>query len=218
MKKTILTSVVMLVISNYGFAQSKNYLAFRMEITPFVSYIPAEFGGWGGGLSLEPKFNITDNIDAGIRFAETIFAGRNGISAGNGSSSVNLGITFMTSYGIVGEYFFTTNKFRPFVGLSFRRYTYASVSESVNAGNSNASVNVGARSARKWGFEPAVGISFPGIRLSVGYNLLFGGSDIYVNETASNASGSSVVVSSQAVNYSHVSFKLDFTIAGRKKH
>lgn len=216
MKKITSLFIVMLSMVNYVAAQSENYQVFRMEITPHVTYIPAKFGGWGGGLSIEPKINITDNICAGIRIVETIFGSRNGISAGNSAASVDLGITFMTSYGIVGEYFFTTNKFRPYVGLSLRRYSYVSVSESVNAGNSNASASISARSAAKWGFEPEVGVSFPGIRFSVGYNLLFGGSDIYVNETANN-SGGTVIVSSQRLDYSHISYKVGFTIAGRKK-
>lgn len=216
MKKIITLSLILFLISNYSFAQSKNYQLFRMDITPHVTNIPSKFGSWGGGLAIDPKFNITDNIAVGLRLAETFFAARNGIYAGNSSSTVNLGVTFMTSYGLVGEYFFTTNKFRPYAGLSFRKYSYVSLSESASTSNSNAAASIVVRAADKWGLEPELGLSFPGIRFSVSYNYLFGGNDIYVSDSATN-SGGAIVVTTQKVDYSHISFKLGFTIAGRKK-
>jgi hypothetical protein len=216
MKKSILFSIALLFIANFASAQAKNYSVFRMEITPHVTYIPGDYSGWGGGVTFEPKFNITDNICAGFRFGETFFGARNGIAAGSGGASVHIGFTTMSSYGIVGEYFFTTKKVRPYVGVSMRRYSYTSWGEHIKVSDTTAAVGITVRSAKKWGFEPQVGIAFSAFRLSVGYNYLFGGSDVYVREQGSN-SGGSIVVSTRAVNYSHISFKFDITIAGRKK-
>jgi hypothetical protein len=216
MKKIILLSFSLFLVNNIAYSQSKNYSIFRMEITPHVTYIPGAFSGWGGGIALEPKINVTDNIAVGMRFAETFFGGRNGITAGSNGASVHIGFSYMSSYGIVGEYFFTTTKARPYVNLALRRYSYTSISEKVKASDSTAAVKIGIRSADKWGFEPEIGIAFTALRLSVGYNYLFGGSDIYVSESASN-SGGSIVISNRKLNYSHLSFKLGFTIAGRKK-
>jgi hypothetical protein len=214
--RNLLFPIALFFIATFASAQSKNYSIFRMEITPHITYIPGAFSGWGGGIALEPKINITDNISAGMRFAETFFGGRNGIAAGNSGAAVHIGFTYMTSYGIVGEYFFTTTKARPYCSLSLRRYSYTSISEKVKASDSTAAVSIGVRSAQKWGLEPEIGIAFTAVRLSIGYNYLFGGSDIYVSESASN-SGGSIVVSNRRLNYGHISFKLGFTIAGRKK-
>jgi hypothetical protein len=216
MRYLLLLPIALFFLTNIVSAQSKNYSIFRMEITPHVTRIPGEFSGWGGGIALEPKINVTDNIAVGLRFAETFFGGRNGIAAGHNGAEVHIGFTYMGSYGVVGEYFLTTTKVRPYGSLSFRRYAYTSLSEKVKASDSTASVSIGVRSAAKWGFEPEIGIAFTALRLSIGYNYLFGGSDIYVSEKASN-SGGSIEVSERKLNYGHISFKIGFTIAGRRK-
>ncbi len=201
-------------------AQAKNYSFFRMEISPYGSYILNNFNsGWGGGLSLEPKLNFTDNISAGIKLSESFFYSKYDYKSNNDQTSLLYGFAVMNSYGIVGEYYFTKNKVRPFVGLAFKRYRYTYISDRITINDSIGTLSVKGATAKKWGLEPEIGISFPGVRLSISYNYLFGGRDIIINEMRLSNSNQFIYVNGgdRIINYNHLNFKLGFTIAGRKK-
>ncbi len=62
MKKIILLALITMAFAN-GYSQEKG--KFRVGLD--FGYVPAS-GGGGGLFSLEPKFNIKDNMNVGLRF------------------------------------------------------------------------------------------------------------------------------------------------------
>ncbi|WP_147444426.1 MULTISPECIES: hypothetical protein [Corallococcus] len=127
---------------------------------------------YGGGLILEPKWNITDKIAAGVRLEVGIAGGG---SAGNGSATVSTAVAVASL--LKGEYLFRDSGVRPFLGLGAGVYTLAN--QSVAAGNGGA--GVAQSGGRFFGVAPQAGIDFGGIRLAASYNHILG-ADIVVEQ------------------------------------
>ncbi|RKG69160.1 hypothetical protein, partial [Corallococcus terminator] len=127
---------------------------------------------YGGGLIVEPKWNITDKIAVGARLEVGISGGG---SAGNGSATVSTAVAVASL--LKGEYLFRDSGVRPFLGLGAGAYTLAN--QSVAAGNGGA--GVGQSGGRFFGVAPQAGIDFGGVRLAASYNHILG-ADIVVEQ------------------------------------
>jgi hypothetical protein len=122
---------------------------------------------FGLGAVVEPKWNITDSIAAGLRLdGGALFGGR---IVPQGTTSVAMGLSVATL--LKGEYLLGDSGVRPFLGLGAGTYTL--VSQSVAAGNSGAGVNQSA--GQFFGVAPQLGIDFGGVRLGLTYNHILGG-------------------------------------------
>ncbi|MDR2562963.1 MAG: hypothetical protein LBC98_03370, partial [Prevotellaceae bacterium] len=91
-------------------AQAQDFKPFRVD--GGVGYgIPLSDGMDGGVLLyLEPKYAVTDKISAGLRWEGSLFAAA---TEGDMKASVQLNSAIMAT----GDYYFNSNKFRPFAGL-----------------------------------------------------------------------------------------------------
>lgn len=153
---------------------------FKVRKQPLIVVHTGLAGLWGYGMEtfgvgavLEPKWNITDSIAAGMRFDGGVtFGGR---IAPEGTSSFALGASAATL--LKGEYLFFDSGVRPFVGLGAGMYILAN--QSVSAGNSGA--GVAQSGGRFFGVAPQLGIDFGGVRLGATYNHILGG-DIVIEQ------------------------------------
>lgn len=127
--------------------------------------IPGGSGAKGGVLIYsEPAYRINDQIILGLRmeFAGMARGYSNGVAA---SASVS----FAGSYALTGQYYFSNNTFRPFVGLGIGTYKLASVSALASADNQYYYAGV---SGSKFGFFPRVGFDAGHFNMAIEYNLV----------------------------------------------
>jgi outer membrane protein X len=122
---------------------------------------------FGIGAVVEPKWNITDSIAAGLRVdGGVVFGGR---IVPRGTTSVAMGA--MVGTLLKGEYLLGSSGVRPFVGLGAGMYTL--VSQGAAVGDEGAGVNQSV--GRFYGLAPQLGVDFGGVRLGVTYNYIVGG-------------------------------------------
>lgn len=206
MKQHVVAAVVLAcAVSLFGArdarAQARSYQPIRVDVGIAGAYTPS-YGRSGFGAVVEPKFNVTDNISAGLRFDGVVTFG--GTLASDGDTSISVGAAAATL--LDAEYFLSTSSVRPFVGMGLG--LYAIVSQSVEAG-SNTSVSQAA--GRYFGIAPSIGIDLGRLRLAMTYNLILG-ADIEVRQNVGTPS-------EELTTYgqSYVLFELSFRIGGSKK-
>ena len=160
--KKILFSTLMLGAVIFGNAQSTTFKPFKVDFA--LGYaVPGGSGAKGGVLfAIEPKYGISDNITLGLRFEGAVMARATTNSTGE---YVAGDIKASGSYLATGDYFFSTNKFRPFAGVGVGLFSSAAASV-----DSNGDIVEGA-SANKFGAAPRAGFEFGHFRMAVEYNV-----------------------------------------------
>jgi hypothetical protein len=150
-------------------------------VIPFTSGAQIYFkmdGGLGGALTfgdlksygimahVEPKVFILPSLSAGLRFeGDALFGG----TVTENAEDLNVGVSSRAAILLKGEYYFTDNNTRPFVGFGLGRYTIANTSAS---GTGSASIQAG----NHFGVAPELGVTFGNFRLSAMYHILTGSS------------------------------------------
>ncbi|WP_165698063.1 hypothetical protein [Flavobacterium nackdongense] len=164
MKKIILLVLLALVITN-GYSQKKG--AFRVGLD--VGYVPAG-GGGGGLLTIEPKYNITENMNVGLRFGGAAVIRDLESNVGDSYTAKVAGISsFVGTY----DYYFhksgSGSSFAPYVGAGLGYYSLANVEvddSEVDSGVLNPSVSSVFGGLIRGGFE------WTGFRFGLEYNFL----------------------------------------------
>jgi outer membrane protein X len=97
-------------------AQSQEFKPFRVDAG--IGYGLPFWDGLDGGIQfyIEPKYEIAPQIAVGIRWEGSLFAG----AEENGES---VDVKLSSSYLLTGDYYFTNNTFRPFVGIGLGLYS-----------------------------------------------------------------------------------------------
>lgn len=158
MKKVIAILSVILASSFGSHAQSESYKAFKVHFSPFSAYaMPSYSKGYGTGLSfsIEPAYNVNDNVAVGLRYEVAAF--------GSGTESSG-SVGAVGSYVLTGDYSFGEGKNRAFAGLGLGLFSGASVSFS----NTSATEVVGGSG---FGAVPRVGYQLSHFRLAAEYNV-----------------------------------------------
>lgn len=181
--KKISFALACVIVSLLGNAQSTVYKPFKVDLA-FGYAVPGGKGAKGGVLfAIEPKYAINDNITAGLRMEGAVMAqAQMDQSTGevkSGSVKAN------GSYLATGDYYFTTNTFRPFAGAGAGLYSVASA----DLNDENGEI----KSGKKFGFMPRAGFEAGHFRMAVEYN---------------------VVGKSGTINNNYLGIKLGFFIGG----
>jgi len=122
---------------------------------------------FGIGAVVEPKWNITDSIAAGLRVdGGVVFGGR---IVPQGTTSFAMG--GMVGTLLKGEYLLGDSGVRPFLGLGAGMYTLMSQGATVGDGGAGVNQSIG----QFYGVAPQLGLDFGGVRLGVTYNYILGG-------------------------------------------
>lgn len=166
-------------------AQAPNYQPIRVDLTFYGAHAAADATSWGGGVAIEPKYNVTDQLAVGLRLEAAGFVTADvKVSTGAGSSDaeVSQSARAVTTFLAKADWYLTTTPVRPFVGLGMGLYRIGAGSQDV----SGATVVQTAQAFRGFGLAPQVGVNFGGFRLAATYHAIMGG-DIVVATQAVGA-------------------------------
>lgn len=161
MKKFYLTAFA-IVAAIFANAQTElTFKPFKVDIA--LGYaLPSGSGSKAGVLvAIEPKYALNDNLTLGLRMETAVTAqgtvANNEIKDGDVKAS--------GSYLATADYYFNTNRFRPFVGAGAGLYTNAS------AELSEQTTSEDVQKARSFGFAPRAGFEFGHFRAAIEYNV-----------------------------------------------
>jgi hypothetical protein len=161
MKKIIVLAFVVLAFTN-GYAQEQG--KFRVGLD--LGFVPA--GGGGGGMfSIEPKFNIQDNMNVGLRFGGAAVV-RDLVTNNNEEFTAKVaGIG-----SVVGTYDYYFHKsgssFAPYIGGGFGYYSLANV----EVDDSSESGEITPAASGVMGGLIRGGFEWSGFRMGIEYNFL----------------------------------------------
>src|SRR6476661_7101354 len=131
MKKVFLICAFM---AGAFFSNAQTFKPFKVDLATGYA-VPSGKGSKGGiVLAIEPKYAINDNISLGLRMEAAITA--RGYVASNGQE-VSGDVKASGSYLATGDYYFNTNKFRPFVGMGVGLFKNAAVAFDTGTAEAN---------------------------------------------------------------------------------
>ncbi len=190
----------LLVMPGRAAAAPENYRLFRFDLGG-VYTIMYSTGDKGGGLLLEPMFNITDQLSVGFR-QEIAFAGGGSFGSSGSSMSVRAQSTSLAK----GEFYLTPGPVRPFISLGAGMYYIAAMSMK----DSSDQTTVTELGGTYFGLAPQLGIELGVFRLSVLYEAILGA---YAEAIQTVATGTEPkVLSRKSLNY--IAIEVSFRIGG----
>ncbi len=150
-------------------AVAQEYNPFRVGIG--IGYAnPSGEGAKGGFLGyLEPGYRVSDQILANLRIEGAVVA-RGFAESDLGSNDVDIDVAAIASYTLNGQYYFSNNNFRPFVGVGLGLFSMAAQEVSVASQGQNVSGKIEAGS--KFGFYPRLGFDAGHFTMSLDYNII----------------------------------------------
>ena len=157
--------ILALLITSIGITvHAQEFKKFKVGLG--LGYASASGEGASGGILvyLEPAYRINDNILVGLRMESALVTRGYSEDVGNATFDV----AAIGSYTVSGQYYFNTNKFRPFVGAGLGVFSLAAVK--VDDGSSTSQTAV--KSESKFGFYPRVGFDFGHFNMSIDYNII----------------------------------------------
>jgi hypothetical protein len=162
MKKIILLALLTLAFAN-GYSQEKG----RFRVGLDLGYVPT--GGGGGGMfSIEPKYNLTDNMNVGLRL------GGAGIAKDIQNNSTTTSAEISANGSLVGTYDYYFHKsgsgssFAPYIGAGVGYYSLANVKVDDTSNSSEISPAV----SGVMGGLIRCGFEWSGFRMGLEYNFI----------------------------------------------
>lgn len=165
MRKTVFaTAIFVMALSTQTFAQDQagEFKPFKVDVSLGYAIPSGGTGAKGGVLfAIEPKYAIMQQLSVGLRIE--VAATISGVDA-SGNVSNNASAKASGSYLATGDYYFSNNDFRPFLGVGVGIFTTAGVD--LNSSNGN----VGQSS--KFGGMIRGGMEYRHLRFGLEYNLV----------------------------------------------
>lgn len=160
MKKVFL-AIIALVVFTTGYSQKKD--GFRVGLD--FGFVPSS-GGGGALFSLEPKYNIEDNMNIGLRIGVAGKVRNVNFSDSNSSAKASASNSYVATY----DYYFNKAEktFVPYLGAGLGYYSIANV-EYDDTDNSN-DLNIDA--SGKMGGLIRGGFELGKFRMGLEYNLV----------------------------------------------
>jgi len=163
MKKTLFVSAMfILAFSAKTFAQNEGeFKPFKVDVSTGYAIPMGGSGAKGGVLFVvEPKYAVIPQLSVGLRLETAITVA--GVDVNSGTYNSTASAKAAASYLVTGDYYFSNNDLRPFVGAGVGIYKTAGVSIS----SSNPNVATGS----KFGGMVRGGIEYKHFRFGLEYN------------------------------------------------
>jgi hypothetical protein len=141
-------------------------LVFAQEFKPFKVGVGAGFavpiGGNAGGLFyVEPAYRANSMVAIGLRLESAVIS--RGLSGAD--NDVNEDATTNMSYTLNGQYYFSENYIRPFVGAGFGLFSLAAIEYGRGTVETAGAQTV-------FGFYPRLGLDVGHFNLTLDYNII----------------------------------------------
>jgi hypothetical protein len=159
MKK--ITSVLFFLLLTAVAVQAQEFKKFRVGLGGGYAMPGGEGAKGGVCFYLEPGYRVMDALIVGLRMESAAVV--RGYSEDTGGA--DLDIAAIGSYTLNGQYYFSNENFRPFVGLGFGIYTLAAVKV-------DGSTSAVTQDESKIGFYPRVGFDSRHFTLQLEYNII----------------------------------------------
>ncbi len=182
MKKLFITALTLGAVIFANAQTERTFKPFKVDIA--LGYaLPAGSGTKAGALfAIEPKYALNDNLALGLRMETALTAQGTVVN----EEIKDGGVKASGSYLATADYYFNTNRFRPFVGAGAGIYTNASA-------NFDAQTSEDVQKGSRFGFAPRAGFEFGHFRTALEYNV--------AGKTAT-------------VNHNYLGIKMGFFIGG----
>ncbi len=209
----LLAAIVLLAAAPAARAQALNYQPVRVDVTVYGAYASADATSWGIGAAIEPKFNVSDRLAAGLRLEGAGFVTQQvsvqGAGGGGQTTNVSQGARAVTTVLAKAEYYLSNSTTRPFVGLGVGMYRIGAGSQSASSGGT---VVQSAAAFSGFGFCPQLGVNFGGFRLAGTYHVVMGGDMVVATQAVGTTTPVEVKL---AKNF--FAFELGGTIGGNRR-
>ena len=133
--------------------------------------VPTEGDGAGGGVLffVEPAYRASDVFSIGLRLEAAVIV--RGVAGVNTNNDIKGDASTIASYTLNGQYYFSNNTVRPFIGIGGGLFSLAAGEFNTAANNNNLTANrVDAKTV--FGFYPRAGVDAGHFTLSLDYNFL----------------------------------------------
>jgi hypothetical protein len=159
MKKIILLALLTLAFAN-GYSQEKG--KFRVGLD--FGFVPSD-GGGGAMFSLEPKYNIQDNMNIGLRIGVAAIIRDLNTDGSSSSAKVSANGSYVGTY----DYYFhkSGSSFAPYIGVGVGYYSLANVEF-----DDTASETINPEVTGEMGALIRGGFEWGKFRMGVEYNLV----------------------------------------------
>ncbi|HEY6002919.1 MAG TPA: outer membrane beta-barrel protein [Anaeromyxobacter sp.] len=188
-----IAALALLCAASAARAQAPSYQPIRVDLTFYAAYAAADATSWGGGVAIEPKFNVTDHFSAGLRLEGAGFVTQDvNVSSGGTTTNVSQGARAVAAFLAKADYYLTDSTVRPFVGVGLGLYRIGAGSQSVSSGAAGATVVQTASSFRGFGFAPQAGLNLGGFRLAATYHIITGGDMVVATQAVGTSTPTEV--------------------------
>jgi hypothetical protein len=174
-----ISTVLFLAIIAASAVNAQEYKPFKLGVG--LGYAMPGGEGAGGGVlfGIEPAYRVNDALAVGLRMEWAAVV--RGLSTS--IDSYDASAAAIGSYTLNGQYYFSNESFRPFVGAGVGLFSLASVSVSASSQGGSA----GAAAESKIGFYPRIGFEAGHFNFTIDYNIVgkttFEGSDVEVKNS-----------------------------------
>jgi len=146
------------------YSQDRVYKPFKVDLG-FTCDIPTGSDAtMGGGIYIEPRYAVNDRLTIGLRIEGAY------LNFGNVTidyTSVNVKTTTISPILLTGDYYFSVEKVRPFIGVGLGMFKRTSRSVLVSA---LQGIEIGPKTQTKFGFAPKIGLNVGHARIAAIYN------------------------------------------------
>lgn len=194
MKKIIVTAIAVLALVN---AYSQEAGKFRVGLD--LGYTVPSNGGGGVLFSLEPKYNIKDNMNVGLRIGAAAMVRDINDNGENISAKISVNGSYVGTY----DFYFNNSggSFVPYIGGGVGYYTIANV----EFDDSNSASDLALDASGKMGGLLRGGFEWGKFRMGVEYNLV-------PKSTLQDISGNEI----GEISNSYIGIHLGFYVGGGK--
>lgn len=166
--KKVIFGLLLLAMTIGANAQQKGKIRVGLDLD---AALPNSGVGIGGDLDI--RYNIMDNLNAGIRFSSDVLF--KDINVDQAANSVSLTGGFASSTIATGDYYFSSGKsiFAPFVGAGLGLYDVLNINISATGSGVPAMPSsIGFKTSGKFGGLIRGGFELGHFRLALEYNLI----------------------------------------------
>lgn len=168
-------AVLTLAAASPALATSRSYQPVRVDVTFNLMAGSADIAEYGVGAAVEPKYNLTDQLALGLRLEGAVLIPE---SVSVGGDSMSMGARALSAYLAKADYYLTTSRVRPFVGVAAGLYRIGGGEQSVGS----TGVVQQAEAFDGFGFAPQIGVNFGRFRLAGTYHVITGGDRVVVSQ------------------------------------